>query len=381
MIFKTRIYDITEIFKDSESKLINNNIQNGYRSYAIKLDKLKGLIGFEIMPNRRIGTDLADIAKKFDLKGILHSDELPNYGISNKEVEYVKKTLNCNEDDAYIILLSKDYETAKKVFYLIIDRINQLIKDVPKDTRQANEDGTTAFLRPQPGSERMYPETDHPYIFIDKRIEDKGDYEIIEYSIRYGDIKDKYEIYKIKKMDKDLYFKLLKENKDILNSIDPEFIKNILREIGFNQNQIENIIWNEYIYDIIILSKDLDPSTIYYLFFQMVGDAENLYKEKIEDFDLNFIYDIKNYIKEKIITKNAVPIIYYKYIKDKKDIREIIEKEDLYKRDINKLREEIFEYIKTLNTQDKKIIYSKVFNKFKYIADSKDIKEVLDNIK
>ena len=176
MIFKTRIYELTDIFKETKSNLIKSNIEKGYKVYGIKLEKLKGLIGFEILPNRRIGTELADVAKRFGLKGILHSDELPGYGISDKEVEEVKRVLNCKDDDGFILLISPDYETSKKVFSLIIDRINEMIKKVPKDTRQANDDGTTSFMRPQPGSERMYPETVHLYIFIDKEIEARGKY-------------------------------------------------------------------------------------------------------------------------------------------------------------------------------------------------------------
>ncbi|BFI73095.1 glutamyl-tRNA(Gln) amidotransferase transferase subunit (EC 6.3.5.7) [Nanoarchaeota archaeon] len=380
MIFKTKIYELTEVFKNTNSNLIKTNIQKGYKVYGIKLEKLKGLIGFEILPNRRIGTEFADIAKRFGLKGILHSDELPGYGISDKEVEEIKKLLNCNNEDGFILLISPDYNISKKVFSLIINRINEMINKVPKDTRQANEDGTTSFLRPQPGSERMYPETDHPYIFINKEIEDKDNYEIIRYKINYGDIKDIYEIYNLKELDINLYISLLKENKEILNSIDPEFIRKLLKYIGFNDKQIENIIWNEYIYDIIKLSIEIDPQIVYYMFFQMIGDTENLFKEKIQEFNIEFAYKIKDYIKEKKIVRNAIPIIYYYYIKGEKNIEKIIREKDLYKRNKEKLKEEIEEFIKSLNNKDKKYIYSQVFNKFKYVAESSDIKEILDSI-
>jgi glutamyl-tRNA(Gln) amidotransferase subunit E len=380
MIFKVKIYDLTEIFKGTKSKLVKTNIDNGARVYGIKLDKMKGMIGFEILPNRRIGTEFSDIAKRFGLKGILHSDELPNYGISEDEVKNVKRMLNCSDEDAFILIISKDYEIAKKVFSLIINRINESIKRVPKDTRQANDDGTTSFLRPQPGSERMYPETDHPYIYINKDIIEDNEYNIIRYYINYGDIKETFDIYYLKKFDRDLYIKLLNEGKTILNSIDPEFIKQILKSFGYNEKQIENIIWSEYIYDIIKISFDIDPNTVYYLFFQMIGDTESLFKEKIEKFDLDFIYKIKDYLKDKKIVKNAIPIIYYHYIKYNKDIEDIIRKNNLYKRNREELKKEIEEYIKSINTNDKKVIFSNVFSKFKYVADSEDIKRVLEEI-
>jgi glutamyl-tRNA(Gln) amidotransferase subunit E len=380
MIFKVKICDLTEIFKGTKSKLVKTNIDNGARVYGIKLDKMKGMIGFEILPNRRIGTEFSDIAKRFGLKGILHSDELPNYGISEEEVKSVKRMLNCSDEDAFILLISKDYEVAKKVFSLIINRINESIRRVPKDTRQANDDGTTSFLRPQPGSERMYPETDHPYIYINKDIIEDNEYNIIRYYINYGDIKETFDIYHLKKFDRDLYIKLLNNNKTILNSIDPEFVKQILKSFGYNEKQIEDIIWSEYIYDIIKISFDIDPNIVYYLFFQMIGDTESLFKEKIEKFDLDFIYKIKDYLKDKKIVKNAIPIIYYNYIKYNKGIEDIIRENNLYKRNREELRKEIEEYVKSINTNDKKVIFSNVFSKFKYIADSEDIKRVLEEI-
>jgi Archaeal Glu-tRNAGln amidotransferase subunit E (contains GAD domain) len=359
MILKVKIYDLTEIFKETKSKLVKTNIDNGARVYGIKLDKMKGMIGFEILPNRRIGTEFSDIAKRFGLKGILHSDELPNYGISEEEVKNVKRMLNCSDEDAFILLISKDYEVAKKVFSLIINRINESIKRVPKDTRQANDDGTTSFLRPQPGSERMYPETDHPYIYINRDIIEDNGYNIIRYYINYGDIKETFDIYYLKKFDRDLYIKLLNEGRTILNSIDPEFIKQMLKSLGYNEKQIEDIIWIEYIYDIIKISFDIDPNIVYYLFFQMIGDTESLFKEKIEKFDLDFIYKIKDYLKDKKIVKNAIPIIYYHYIKYNKDIEDIIRENSLYKRNREELRKEIEEYVKSINTNDKKVIFFK----------------------
>jgi glutamyl-tRNA(Gln) amidotransferase subunit E len=380
MIFKVKIHDLTEIFKGTKSKLVKMNIDNGARVYGIKLDKMRGMIGFEILPNRRIGTEFSDIAKRFGLKGILHSDELPNYGISEEEVKNVKRMLNCSDDDAFILLISKDYEVAKKVFSLIINRINESIKRVPKDTRQANDDGTTSFLRPQPGSERMYPETDHPYIYINKDIIEDNEYNIIRYYINYGDIKETFDIYYLKKFDRDLYIKFLNGGKTILNSIDPEFIKQMLKSFGYNEKQIEDIIWSEYIYDIIKISFDIDPNIVYYLFFQMIGDTESLFKEKIEKFDLDFIYKIKDYLRDKKIVKNAIPIIYYHYIKYNKDIEDIIRENNLYKRNREELRKEIREYVKSINNNDKKVIFSNVFSKFKYVADSEDIKKVLEEI-
>jgi len=45
-------------------------------------------------------------------------------------------------------------------------------KELLPEVRGALEDGTTKFLRPLPGSARMYPETDLPLLHITKKMVD-----------------------------------------------------------------------------------------------------------------------------------------------------------------------------------------------------------------
>jgi len=45
-----------------------------------------------------------------------------------------------------------------------------LKKKIVSEVRRANEDGTTGFLRPMPGAERMYPETDLPLLNISRNL-------------------------------------------------------------------------------------------------------------------------------------------------------------------------------------------------------------------
>ena len=93
MIIRTRVVDVTEAFENTESKLVLKALKSGKKVFGIKLDKFEGLLGFELQPGRRVGTELADLVKRFGIKGILHSDELPNYGISEQEVNKVPTLL------------------------------------------------------------------------------------------------------------------------------------------------------------------------------------------------------------------------------------------------------------------------------------------------
>ncbi len=158
-----KLYDVSDVFKNTKSKII----RKAETVMAIKLEGFSGIVGREIQPGRRLGTEFADIAKSFGLGGIFHTDELPAYGISESEVEKLKKIVNSSDRDA-VILAAGDKERVEKALLRIIERAEYCLIGVPEETRKANEDGTTSYLRPLPGAARMYPETDVPPVRITK---------------------------------------------------------------------------------------------------------------------------------------------------------------------------------------------------------------------
>jgi glutamyl-tRNA(Gln) amidotransferase subunit E len=152
--------DLTPTLKDSESNLIKKTIESGGKILGMKLKGFKGLVGKEISPNRRLGTELSDYGKAAaKVTGAIHSDELPNYGITAEEAEKISKKLGCGENDAFIFVASDEHK-ALTALSAIAKRAEIAINYIPTEVRKANEDGTTSFLRPMPGSSRMYPETD-----------------------------------------------------------------------------------------------------------------------------------------------------------------------------------------------------------------------------
>ncbi len=154
------ITDVTDILCSSDSKLISSAISRKGKIKAARLKHFKGFVGREIQPNRRLGTEFSDYAKAFGkVEGILHSDELPKYGITETEVEKLNKQLGCSSSDAFVLVAARE-ENAVAALKAVIARARQAVQGVPKEVRKANPDGTTSFLRPMPGSARMYPETD-----------------------------------------------------------------------------------------------------------------------------------------------------------------------------------------------------------------------------
>jgi glutamyl-tRNA(Gln) amidotransferase subunit E len=156
--------------ENSESRLIQRAVKHGMHAYAFKLVGYAGLLSEEIQPNRRVGTELADYLRvRVGLPGLIHSDELPGYGLKEQDVAQIKKKLACKNHDAFIILLTHD-EKAERAKQAVLERARQFLNGVPEETRNALEDGNSCYSRPLPGAARMYPETDIPPINLNKKL-------------------------------------------------------------------------------------------------------------------------------------------------------------------------------------------------------------------
>jgi len=158
--------DVAEIFSGTKSGVVRRALGAGGRTFAIKLSKFAGILGRELQPGRRFGTELADHARLYGkVGGIFHTDELPGYGISEEETARLRSTVGAADDDA-VVFVAGDKERAEGALKAVVDRVNQALQGVPEETRRALRDGNTEFMRPLPGAERMYPETDIPPIPI-----------------------------------------------------------------------------------------------------------------------------------------------------------------------------------------------------------------------
>ncbi|MFW9814293.1 MAG: Glu-tRNA(Gln) amidotransferase subunit GatE [Candidatus Thorarchaeota archaeon] len=157
---KKEIVDITDIFTKSESKVIKNAVKSGGSVHAVKLPGFAGLIGREIQPERRLGTEFSDYAKFWgDVGGIFHTDELPKYGITDTDVSKLRKSVQAGEQDA-VVLVAAPKEQCRDALIAVVDRAKEAVKGVPAETRTPLPNGTSKYARPRPGSSRMYPETD-----------------------------------------------------------------------------------------------------------------------------------------------------------------------------------------------------------------------------
>ncbi|PKP57055.1 MAG: Glu-tRNA(Gln) amidotransferase GatDE subunit E [Candidatus Altiarchaeales archaeon HGW-Altiarchaeales-1] len=98
---------LCEIFKNTQCTIIKSAIENQKVCYGVKLKNFSSLLGSKfcgISKEPRLGKEISRYVKTgTKLKGLFHSDELPNYGISEDEIKEVRKILSCCESDAKFI--------------------------------------------------------------------------------------------------------------------------------------------------------------------------------------------------------------------------------------------------------------------------------------
>jgi glutamyl-tRNA(Gln) amidotransferase subunit E len=158
--------DITAVFRKTKCKVIRESIDNNKQVLAVNLRNFQGILKTELTPSVRFGTELADVARFWGrVGGIFHTDELPAYGITQEEVHALKRATNAGQDDA-VVFVADISENAVDALKAVTMRAKEAIKTIPQETRVAKPDGSTRYMRPRPGSARMYPETDIPPIQI-----------------------------------------------------------------------------------------------------------------------------------------------------------------------------------------------------------------------
>ncbi|MEM4189822.1 MAG: Glu-tRNA(Gln) amidotransferase subunit GatE, partial [Candidatus Caldarchaeum sp.] len=162
--------DVTELFSSTKSSMVRKKLEAGGRALAVKLPKFAGLLSKEHVKGIRLGSELAGHARAWgEVEGILHTDELPGYGVASEEVERLKKAVDAGPLDAVVVVV---YEPGRALEGLraVYERAVEAVEGVPSETRAARPDGLTVYMRPRPGAARMYPETDIPPVPVNTEL-------------------------------------------------------------------------------------------------------------------------------------------------------------------------------------------------------------------
>jgi glutamyl-tRNA(Gln) amidotransferase subunit E len=282
--FMSNVTDITDLLKRSSSKVVKKILADDSRFMAFVLRGFRGLLSFEPYQGIRLGRELGDFVKSYGIGGIFHSDELPNYGITSEDVQSISSVLKMDKNDAFI-LIGGSTILLDTVLFELFNRIKKSFLGVVPETRSVRSDGVTVFSRPRPGSSRMYPETDIPYISIDdNRLNELSKNIPQPWNLVIDKIYRKYGINKTlaEKIFDSPYFSLF-EKVVSHTSISPSFIISKLTE--------DLVSLQREGYDTSILTEEV----LFYLFMQLDNSriskesipiiVEKLLKKEINDVD------------------------------------------------------------------------------------------------
>jgi glutamyl-tRNA(Gln) amidotransferase subunit E len=258
-----RIEDISDILNKTSSRIVKKILEQRGKIIGIRVPGFAGMIGFEPYKDIRLGRELGKLVKFYDIDGVFHSDELPNYGITEEEVVAVKQRLQMNDNDAFVILGGPD-DKVKFASDAIIRRLKAAVEGVPAETRAATPDGKTVFLRPRPGVARMYTETDIPPIAItDSMVVPLKDKVPTQWDVVVDSLAKKYNLNK-KLASQVLDSRYLDVFKEIVNEtkIQPTFIAAKLTEdlTSLQRQGLDVSVLTEK--DIKDVFKDLDKGSI-----------------------------------------------------------------------------------------------------------------------
>ncbi len=183
---KLAVMDVTELFKGTESKFIREAIWRNEKVLAAKLQGMKGLLGTELYSGFRFGTELSGYAQAQGAGGIIHSDEDMGKYRFGSEITALEKKLSVKSADGWVVIVGPE-EICRKAIEAVYTRA--YLANVPEETRRADEDGHTYYLRPLPGAARLYPETDVMPLRITKELIKEAAKEITNFDAIKNEIK------------------------------------------------------------------------------------------------------------------------------------------------------------------------------------------------
>jgi len=160
--------DVSAILRDTSCRILHRELEEGGIVVCVSAAGFSGLLGWEPYPGIRLGKELAEVARANSIGGVIHSDEFALWGLTPQEEDSLRREL-ASEKDSGLVLLAGDAGRVEKTVPLITRRIEQALDGVPAETRAATDKGETRFMRPRPGAQRMYPETDIPEVKVGKQ--------------------------------------------------------------------------------------------------------------------------------------------------------------------------------------------------------------------
>ncbi|MHA1784829.1 MAG: Glu-tRNA(Gln) amidotransferase subunit GatE [Candidatus Helarchaeota archaeon] len=350
--FSLNIEDYTRYFAKSDSKIIKNVLKNKGKILGTIIPKFSGFMKRIIFEKKTFAKELVDYSKAHGVRGFIHSDEkLENYKLT-KEFEDIRRKNNLKDEDLILIMAGKKNEI-KAALKAVIERINYCLIGIPEETRQAQIDGTTNYLRPLPGSARMYPETDIPPVIIT-----------------------------------DEYLKKIQEN---LPELPDEKKRRFVKELKLSDTLADQILRSHFLYtfeEIVRKYRNVKPTLIANTLISVPSEIKKKYKEmdpnKIKDEHYFQTFELIN--EDKIYPDSILEIILTLLKKPKKNALRVAEekgflkaslKEEEIEEIINKVLEDRKDFIMKQGDRAAKSLMGIIMKELKGKGSGKIVSEIL----
>lgn len=330
-----KVVDLTELFKATEARVIRENLKDEGVVLGARLEGFGKLVGKEINPNRRLGSELSDYAKVAGVKGIIHSDEeLGSYSISKEETAEVEKKLRMKGNDAFIIIAGPGAR-ARLAMERALWRAEHALRGVPVETRVVDSKlSITRFLRPLPGGARMYPETDARPVEVNL-----SEYESIKQ--RVPRIEESR-----KRLEMELGNRQLSEQ--MLKSAQLQTYNMIVSEAGTTPMVVASFLLEKM--------KDMRRSGV---------EVDRISKELL-------VYIFSKYTKKEI-TKVGIEEVLRALPTSERGVEEIIEKRNLKRISGERLKE----LVKGFRGTDKKKLMGEIMSRYRTNVDGDELSSIL----
>lgn len=307
---RNEIVDVTEIISP-KLDWMKKEINNGASFVATKIENYSGFFGKKEDSKFWLGKEIANLVKSRGFGGIIHSDEdLSKYQFNDDEIKELKSKIKIEKKDLWIMLIGEKEKIISVLNELVFPFLSELKYKNPPEVRNCLPDGTTEFLRPMPGSSRMYPETDLELLHIHKDLIDRIKKNLpklkskIEEELRKEKLRD--EQIKILLKDKNL-FKLYSDLFDFYNNgllianmiIDyPKYFSTRMKK---SINEIFKILNDDVMYSVLekVKNKELNSNEVREVFEKILNGVSIVDALKTEKVEMNFEEEILKIIKEK----------------------------------------------------------------------------------
>lgn len=224
--------------------------------------------------------------------------------------------------------------------------VQRQMKEKPKEeTRAANLDGTTRFLRPLPGANRMYPETDIPPVIIKKD-----------------------------------YLDELKKNlpEPWTNKLD-----RFKTKLKLPDGLAREILGSEYLnlFEKIVSTKKVEPTIVASTFTSTIKDLERREKVELNRISEHRLVEIFDYLQDKKITKEAIPeIIKYLATYPQNGVSDALKELDLKPLTSAEVRQITEEILSQQSNMPFEKIYGIVMSKVRGKIDAQEVMKIVKSM-